>query len=152
MRFLFATIVLVGCVALGRPALADDDDEEGPIIYDKTYDVMLADFEDQIVETDHFVINNVILTRVRNDYSDDKGMERLSFAASIKSKSTKNQEFSVMLVGLDDKKTLLWTAKTEDSMYGKNVDSISDQVRVPQGTFKTTVSVWMRVIAVTETK
>lgn len=149
-RFLLAAVFLTCCVVCTNLAVSADDDEPGPMMYDKTFDVPIAKIEDHIVESENFVINNVMFNRVRNDYGDDKKMERLTFAASIKSRTNKSQEISVMLAGYDDKKTLLWTSKASDSLYGKSVDSINDQIRVPQGTFKNTATIWMRVMVVTE--
>jgi hypothetical protein len=148
-RCLFAAIVLVGCGILGEVALGVDDDDPTPKLFDKTYDITVAEFEDHVIETDNFIINNVMLTRVRNEYGEDKKMEQLSFAASIKGRSAKGQEVSVMLAGSDEKKSLLWTLKAADSTYGKSVGSMRDQTRVPLGTLKRTASVWMRVIVVT---
>jgi len=149
-RFFFTAVFLLTCVHCTNLAVSADEDEPGPMLYDKTFELPLAKFEDNVIEADNFVINNVMLNRQRNDYGDDKKMERLAFAASIKSKSTKSQEISVMMAGYDDKKTLLWTSKTTDSLYGKTVDSINDQIRVPTGTLKSTATIWLRVMVVTE--
>lgn len=149
-RFLIATIMLLGCFAFSPFALgAEDDEETGPTLYDKTYDIKVADFETQVIDTDHFVINNIILARVRNEYGDEKLLERVTFGASLKGRSTKNQEVTVMLAGYDEKKTLLWTMTANDSLYGKAVGAMNGQTRVPQGTFKSTANIWMRVIAMT---
>jgi hypothetical protein len=149
-RFLFAAMVLMGSVGLGNFALGDDDEDSGPVVYDKIYDVMIADFEDTVVETEHFIINNVLLTRVRNDYSSDKNMEQLTFGASIRGRTSKGHEAHVMLAGFDDKKQLLWTAGADNSAYGKSVGSLNETVTVPQGSLKSTASVWMRVVVVTK--
>jgi hypothetical protein len=149
-RFLITAGILVAYSVVAPFAFcAEDDEDTGPTLYDKTYEVKVTEFEAQVIETDHFLINNVMLSRVRNEYGDDKLMERIQFGASLKGKTTKSQEVTVMLAGYDEKKTLLWTAASTDSMYGKSIGAMNDQVKVPQGTFKSTVNVWMRVIAVT---
>jgi hypothetical protein len=56
---------------------------------------------------------------------------------------------TVMIVGYDEKKTPLWTMSAADSMYGRTVGAMNDQVRVPQGSFKNTVNVWLRIIVLT---
>lgn len=149
-RYLLAILILGGCFAVGSSAWADEDDEDkGPTLYDKTYDIKVAEFENQVIETDHFVVNNIVLARVRNDYGDEKVLERVSFGASLKGRSAKNQEVTVMLAGYDEKKTLLWTMTANDSLYGRTVGAMNGQVRVPQGSFKSTTDIWMRIIVLT---
>ena len=56
---------------------------------------------------------------------------------------------AVMLAGYDEKKTLLWTMTANDSLYGRTVGAMNGQVRVPQGSFKSTTDIWMRIIVLT---
>lgn len=147
--FLSVAVLLTACLVYGDDAVEVEDEEPAPAIFDKTYNVTVANFEDQVIESDNFVINNFMLVKQRNDYSNDKKLEQVSFGASVKGRSSKSQEVSVMLVGLDEKRANLWTLKATDSMYSKSVGSMQDQVRLPQGTLKRTASIWMRVLAVT---
>lgn len=153
-RLFIPAFVFAACLTLcghnARISFAADDDDEsaGPIVYDKIYELKPEEFESQVIETEHFIINNLLLARARNEY-DDKKMERVTFGASIKSRTSKSQEVTVMLAGFDDKKSLLWTGKSSDSLYGRVVESMNDQIRIPPGTLKNTVNIWMRVVVVT---
>jgi len=150
-RFFFALLILGGCFTLAPSAFAaeEEDEDTGPALYDKTYDIKVAEFETQVIETEHFVINNIVLARVKNEYGDGKMLERVTFGASLKNRSTKSHEVTVMIVGYDEKKTPLWTMSAADSMYGRTVGAMNDQVRVPQGSFKNTVNVWLRIVVLT---
>lgn len=150
-RFFLALLILGGCFAFAPSAFAaeEEDEDTGPALYDKTSEIKTAEFEAQVIETEHFIINNVVLARVKNEYGDGKLLERITFGASLKNRSSKNHDVTVMLAGYDDKKTLLWTTMANDSSYGRTVGAMNGQVRVPQGSFKNTTNIWMRIIVLT---
>jgi hypothetical protein len=111
--------------------------------FEKVYELKVSEFDEFTVKEDRFLINNVLL---RETPDGRRGQAAIKFAASIRNKAKGYESFTIVLIGMDEKKTPIWVAKAATSCDGNWLTTIQDyEIPVQRGTLKTTASVWMKI-------
>lgn len=142
---LMALAVAVPSLVFAQTEPPGKEKKSAPPPYDKVYEVKIADLDEFVVKTDKLLINNFSLSATK--VGTVKGMEMLKFFASCRNRSEGYQQYTVMVVGLDEKKGVLWATKMNTGVSEKDLGLLQDfNDNVPQGTLKSTASIWMRVV------
>jgi hypothetical protein len=135
-------------LTLARPQTSGIDKKDKAPDYDKVFEIKIADLDDFVVKTDKLVVNNFSLSE--NAEGQRKGLAMLNFAASCKNRTAATQQYTVMVVGLDKKKSISWALKATCSVDGNGVGLLQDDTALPLATLKGTTHAWVRVIMVRE--
>jgi hypothetical protein len=119
--------------------------KQEPPPYDKTFELKLADLDEFAVKTDKAIINNFSLWESAD--ATPKGMATLKLWASCRNRALGHQQYTIMVVGLDEKKGVLWATKANSWTEGKGVGLLQDYMQsIPQGTLTRTHSLWVRAV------
>jgi hypothetical protein len=113
-----------------------------PVNAVKGVELKLADLETFAVKTDKLLVNNFVLNQ-----SEDGGF-RLS--ALCRNRGNKSVQCTLMIVGFDDKKGILWTSKASTGVEPKGIQLFQDWAQLPEGTLQNTASLWVRLIEVSQ--
>jgi hypothetical protein len=120
-----------------QPTPAKQEKAE-PINASKGVEVKVADFETLTLKTDKVVINNFIVTQ------SDEGQFRIN--ALCRMQGARNSSCTMMMVGFDDKKGILWTTRTQTYGDPRGLSLFQDNFFLPEGTLQKTATVWVRVV------
>ncbi len=150
-----ALIVSFCLLTAGVHIAASDDPKPAAPSADKGVEVKPDDLEDYVLKGDRFVVNNFSLFETADPSMVVAPMSALTLQATVKDKnkpathpvySGYQRPYYLMVVGLDEKKQILWATKLDTSTQQGGVGMLNDQVVVPRGTLKATATLWMRVI------
>ncbi|HYH66088.1 MAG TPA: hypothetical protein VD866_15445 [Urbifossiella sp.] len=138
---LFALAVAVAVAAAGpavsQPPPAKQEKAE-PLNASKGVEVKLADFETLTLKTDKVTVNNFVINQ------SDEGQFRVN--ALVRAQGTRNFSCTMMMVGFDDKKGIVWTTKISTYADPKGLSLFQDNSSLPDGSLQKTATVWVRIL------
>ncbi len=104
--------------------------------FEKVYEMKVSEFEEFTIKDDRFTMNNVIL---KESAYGRRGQASIKFGSSLRNKSNGYANFTITLVGFDDKKAPLWASKASSSCDGNWLGMLQDyDMPVTKGTLKAT--------------
>lgn len=110
----------------------------------KPFEIKIADLEGYGFQTEPMIVNNFLLTESETDQP--KGLALLRFAASCKNRTGAGLDCTIMLVGLDATKAVLWSMRASVSVEERHLGLLEDESSLPRGLLKKTAYVWGRVV------
>jgi hypothetical protein len=143
--FITPTVPCLAQLPLPAKAPAERPTEQikAPSGFEKIYELKVAEFDEFTIKDDRFMINNVLLKEASDGR---RGQATIKFTASVRNKSKGYENFSITMVGMDEKKTPIWASKASNSVDGNWVGILQDyDTPVAKGTLKSTHVVWVKV-------
>ncbi|MBN9522814.1 hypothetical protein J0H58_30565 [bacterium] len=135
--FVLAVAVVVAAPAVPQQPPTKQEKTE-PVNASKGVEVKVADLETLTLKTDKVTVNNFFVNQT------DEGQFRVN--ALCRGQANRNFSCTMMMVGFDDKKGILWTTRINSYCDPKGLTLFQDNFNLPDGTLQKTSTIWIRLV------